>query len=508
MLTSPSPAFPGLAGILPGGGVAGQALVCAPGSMSGAAWESIPGVPATRFGVVADGPTDAASLARNTVALQEFVDYIQTHHRSGLLPDGTIHINAPVDFSSTYYWAVRGGGRGITRVEQHADNVPIFDLGADAASYLHSWSIEGIALGYTNSQPTTNTGAIPIMFSASGFNHQIRDILFENGYYAFGLAAGMVGPWGATWDEIVFSGGLTGGAVDWSAGSTMGLPNNKWGRFTVSATNMVGPIFKNVHGVSWVIDTIEFLSAMQSPSLISFAAGTQVSIGSLKLEVAAYANTALVRLINIDPNCRIQLDNFAIEGSTPLSYTGTGRLYLIYAADSSSGDSRVNVGNIDAWNFTTMTGSGKRCLIYAGDNTYFTLEQHGAASHWTLTSNDDSISGNNITVNAHVKGRLSDNQGDANVTVALGGPNILHFSTALTAARTVTLPSTTDNLWNGLWYEVITDGAVNGANTLTVKAGATILRTIAADKVCARFTWRRNPSGPAGWVLTAYHTLP
>ena len=114
MLTSPSPAFPGLAGILPGGGVAGQALVCAPGSMSGAAWESIPGVPATRFGVVADGPTDAASLARNTVALQEFVDYIQTHHRSGLLPDGTIHINAPVDFSSTYYWAVRGGGRGLS----------------------------------------------------------------------------------------------------------------------------------------------------------------------------------------------------------------------------------------------------------------------------------------------------------------------------------------------------------------------------------------------------------
>ena len=111
--------------------------------------------------------------------------------------------------------------------------------------------------------------------------------------------------------------------------------------------------------------------------------------------------------------------------------------------------------------------------------------------------------GDYLTVASWVNNALSPNKGDADYTVALGDPNVVHFNTAFTAQRTITLPPQVSNdTCAALYFDLVFDGAINGANTAVIKQGTTTMRTQTVDKKVLHYKWRRST-----WVLVGITTL-
>jgi hypothetical protein len=130
------------------------------------------------------------------------------------------------------------------------------------------------------------------------------------------------------------------------------------------------------------------------------------------------------------------------------------------------------------------------------------------ANPWQICNNGSTTTGDTLTLDQYKNDRLSDNLGDASYAVTLGDPNILSFETPFTSPRTLDLPDVANRLFNGLYYEVRLYGAVNGSNTLTIQCGGKKKFVAHSDKVLMRFSWRRNATAAAGWMMTQYEPLP
>lgn len=450
------------------------------------------------YGAKGDGTTD------DTAALQAFITYCQTNSRWGYIPAGTYKVTSTLNFSARPNWRITGAGKEITRIVMATDNVAILNLGSDTASYLHDVEISNLALDYTNAQ-TGNTSANPILFSQMAYESKFESIGFDGGYYAIRVANGIGGPWGCTWDNLQFGGNLRAGAMDWSQCANA-VPNNRFGRMFVTATNMTGSpalaIF-DVRGYNFTVDTIEIIDVQGSKTLFRTAAGSRVEIGTIKLENGTYNTANSMYLLDFGNGAGswATIGHFTMGGNN-MVVTNNTTLYAI--RNSSEG---VECDFMDIGTTAALPGGSSLYAVSSSDYVSFGNVK-SSSGFWTgLQNNGSSTSANFVKVRKHLNDRLSDNKGDADYTVALGDPNIISYETTLTAPRTVNLPSDNTKLFNGLYYEVRGYGAVNGANTITVKNGATVLATISADKVVYRWTWRRVPTGN-GWVLTRYQTLP
>lgn len=453
------------------------------------------GVDARDFGAKFDGVTD------DTAALQAFATYITTNGCRGYLPRGTAKITAAIDFALRPGWEVYGAGRESTVIKQYTNNTPIFNLGSDNASSMHSWTIRDLTFDYNSSQPSTNTSANPILFSGMGYQGQLRSITFGAGSWGIGLVSGVNAPWGCSFDDLWFETGLTGGAINWN-GTISGIPNNHFGRILCSCNNMVGPVF-DIRGYNFRIDTIEFLAANQGAQLMTFHAGSRIDIGTVKLENGTYTTNG-TKLFEFQAGAYARIGHINIGGTSMTVNVSGGTISLVSAG---TGATRVEIGSIDA-KLSTLTAGSPYALNVGGGGAEVVVGGVSLSNGWQLHNNGATESGNHITVQSHVNGRLGDDVGDANYTVSMGEPNVIPYQTTLTAQRTLTLPASGASMFAGLYYDIVVKGAVNGANTLLIKAGATTLRTQATDSVALRYTWRRNTDAAAGWVLTNYQTLP
>jgi hypothetical protein len=453
------------------------------------------------YGVVINSATNSATLTANTAAFQAFVNDVATNGLRGSLPAGTININAAITVPARPGWELTGAGRLVTVIKQWTDNVPILNVGPGAGT-MHGYKLGSFNLAYANNQPVTNAAATPILLSTMAFNGRWENINFANGFYAVKVATGVGCPWGTSFDDLMFGGQLTGGAMDWSQGVN-GVPNNHWGRFTVDCTNAAGPVFAGIRGYNFRIDTIEFLAANQGPTLLQFAAGASVSIGTLKIEVSTWAAGRSV--FEFQQNNFASIDEIYFAGSNPtVNALPAGQNLTLVSTSSSTGNAGlVKIGRIHADNFSSVTGSGSAYLVKAGSGAPVVVDKVDYDTNWSLTNVGSDASAEYVTVRNYLNGRLSQDRGDADYTVALGDPNISTFATPFTSPRTITLPSANADLHNGLYYEMTFNGAINGANTAVIKCGATTLRTQTTDGVTLRWTYRRHPSSAAsGWVLT------
>lgn len=461
-------------------------------------------VSAKTYGAKGDGVTDDSD------ALQQWINYLVTNNRKGYLPKGLYKITKTLNFQTLPGWVIEGelsvfsgGAGGGSCIIQHTDNIPIFNLGASAGSYLHSWRIIGITFDYKNNQPSTNTNAIPILFSTMAFEGALKNCYFNRGFYAIKVANGVGCPWGSEFDELIFGNGISGGAMDWSQGVNA-TPNNHFGRFNVNCNGMIGPVFI-VRGYNFTIDNIEFLNANNSPVLFRLIAGSVCIANTMKLEIFNYTQAA--SLFDIQAGSNFKLGHFNIGGTTGVINVPSGQQVVIFAIGTSSPGtaSAIRVGVIIA--SATSVVNGNAYLIGASPGTTVVVDDINTTS-WLLQNNGSTTSAENITVSSFVQGRISQDLGDTNQSASPGiTPNTLVFNTPFTSARTVTLPSNGSQLHNGLYFEVIVNGAVNGSNTLTVQSGATTLATISADKMVYRFTWRRNTTGSLGWIITKKESI-
>lgn len=448
------------------------------------------------YGAKGDGTDD-------TAALQAAITAAASAPATVALPPGNFRITTRLDVPRRPGWAIVGAGRKLTTITQAADNTPILFLGSDDASAMHSYRIEGIGFTYATSQPATNTDAVPIAFAKEGYEGALRDLAFSRGSYGIRVVAAVPAPWGQDWDELVFEGGLTKGAIDTATLGTLGVPNNRWGRFLIDAQNMVGPTI-SAKGYNWTIDTIEWIQANQGAKLLSLASGSEVTIGAIKLENGVYAvSTTLFEFL---ANSVADIGQVAVSGST---MTVNGGVKLTVVVPGSGGNTRARIGV----GVMRLDGTGVAGTIYGFGGS----PAHGSRcrqfvpliTNATLADNAASAAPDALWVDTFTNHRVSADKGDANYTVAVGDPNVVMFETAFTAPRTITLPSDGNTLHNGLYYAIVIGaGVVNGANTLLVKSGAVTLHTETSPKRVIRFTWRRHATATSGWKMTGYESLP
>lgn len=433
-----------------------------------------------------------------TPAVQAFVNYLTDNHCFGYAPAMTYKLTAKINVKNTYGWGIFGAGLTATEFVQYTDNTPIFDLGAIAGDSMHSYVIQYMSLNYANVQPATNLNANPIRFSTMGFEGCIKDVRFMRGSYGIKVVSGIGGPWGQDWDNLVFAGGITGGAMDWT-GAVNGVPNNKWGRLFVDAQSMAGPIFKEIRGYNWVWGNLEILSGVNS-QWMSLQAGSELTLGAIKMELLDYtvSNAFTGSSLIYAPSGIVRIGQVSIGGTFCKLNPVNGTTFInitngTFKIDSMNVQPTQAVSNF--WLFSCGGGSSE---AYIAKRATYPVPYSNVAS---------ASSADFLTVYPDKNERLSANIGDVDYTIVKGDPSIIGFETPLTAQRTVNLPAD-DYCFNGLKYRVASRGAVNGANTILVKASTFTKGTISTDKSYIEFTWRRNGTAHAGWVITASGTTP
>lgn len=451
---------------------------------------------AKRFGAIGDRKAD------DTRALQEWIDYLVLYRRRGTLYGGEYLISEPLRIPSGHEWAIQGEFAGSTRIIQSSDNVPIFDIGTTGSKPLiHTWRIADIEFDYAKDQPASSEHANPIVFSQMACEFSLARLRFARGSYAIKVKPGIGGPWGGSWDDLVFESGLSGGAMQWS-GCVNGVPNNKWGRFFVDCKNMVGPVFNDVRGYNWVVDTIEFIGAQRGAQLCTIAAGSVVTFGALKLENGVYRKAT--DLIRIATNAHVQIGQFSIGGNALVLQPETGAVTLFATASG---------GPTGSFALDTLVAGaaqfGGRVFLLSGARGPMRIRNMSLDDHqWHVCDNLATPTGDTLLLDQFKNDRVSANIGDTNHTVALGGPNILSFESPFSEPRTLELPTSTNDMFNGLYYQLRLSGAVNAENTLTVRCDGVTKFVAKTDNVEIRFTWRRGPRPAANWIMTSYEVLP
>lgn len=452
------------------------------------------------------GYATAKSDADNTTAMQAWATYITTNGKTGYLLDHAYRVNDKINFSRQPGWAIIGANKVATKVVQATDNTPIFNLGSDTVSSMWGWRIDNITFDYDNSQPSTNTSAIPILFSGEGYQGALDNLIFEKGCYAIAVATGIGCPWGCSWGAgggLQFKSGLTKGAINFNPGINA-VPNNVFGRLNVDASNMVGPIF-DLRGYNTTVDAIEVFNANQGAQILVGEAGFRAWIGALKLENGTYSTT--IKLVDLISTSEVVIEHFFVGGSA-LTFSGATTKVTAIQTGAGGGGGSLKIDTLDLA-VTTLSGGATAFAISAGVNQVEVRRVHNLSGGFALTDVASTTSADTLVVKGYVTGHLSGNKGDADYTAALGDPNIVSYETTLTAVRTVNLPSVNGNLVNGLYYTVRAYGAINGTNTILVKCNGATLATLATDKVAATFMYRRNAANPqGGWLMVGYQSLP
>lgn len=456
-------------------------------------------ISAADFGAVGDGITD------DTAALNAFFDYITANRRAGFMPGRNYRITGTLIIPSRPGWTLRGNGNRATLITQDTDNIPVIQLGDASGVALNHFRIQGLWITYKNHQPVTNTNAIGLLHYDMAWQGVFDDIGFKRGFYGSVVRAGIGMPWGTNWDNMHFGDDLSGGAMDWSAGIN-GVPNNHFGRFFVELGPMTGTVF-HLRGYNFTWDTVEFIqAAVDTPKLFVFMNGTKCKFGTFKVENSPL--TTGKQLIDVQGNSYVEFGHISWNGNgLGTANLTTGTAYLFTLGASTSTDAHVRIGRAELYLATTSTSP--LYLYRAGTpQASLVVDSLRLKDGWKATnlpSNPDAAA--TLKVGDWANGRITA-RGDANLDVALGDANVNRFATPFTFTRTIKLPIDGYNIHNGLSYDLVFDGSINGARSAIISAGSKTLLTLRDDKVAVRFTWLPTSPSQDGWVLTKYEVLP
>lgn len=461
-------------------------------------------VNARDFGAVGDNTTD------DTTALQNWLDYLVANKRIGFLPNGVYKLTSSlVSNPAPEGFGIVGEHQQHTYLNQHANNTSILQIGTSANS-TRQVLLENIYFNYQTPQSSGNTDANALVFvgpSGAGTTSiaysTFRYLNFNNCYYAMKLGSASAAPWACQFDFLYMHTAVSGGFYD-TTGWDGGAPNNVWGRMTLYCNSATGPIFKNWSTVNTTVDSIEFLQANSGAQLINAAAGFDVQFGSIKLEGGSYTG-ASPSLISLPGEFYIHIGRFIVEGPwlTAVFNPASGSLAAIYVPSAGESHNFLSIGTMDLSGSTVSATNAFGIRGSAANNQQIRVGNVRLANGWQFQDRSATGVAEKIRVDAWSNYFLSQSKGDEDYTVTITDPNCVHFSTAFTAQRTITLPTRfSNNLHNGIFFDLIFDGSINGANTAVIKEGSNTLRTQTQDKKVLRYMYRRSD-----WILVSVTDL-
>lgn len=435
-----------------------------------------------------DGTTD------DTAAVQAWLTDIATNGRAGWVPNGVYRLTSKINVPKLPGWTIQGETKVGAVFRQDTVTAAHFDMGAIAGSALHSFTIENLTFTRPAGVTAANTAAICLLFSVEVYFATFRNLRFVNSYSGMTVSSGIGCPWGSSFYDLEWGGGMVGNAMNWVNGINA-VPNNFLNRLSIDTSNYtVGPIL-DMRGYNCTIGTIEFFGNLQGITGLRWNSVGQVTLGAVKFE--GITNTgAGFRFLDFLGACKADIGQIFAGGGVSTLTPSSGVTSLV----SSGTGGYVRVGHVVV---EAVSLSGQVVIVGGSTGSRTEIGHVQMAGGWTLQSTGSTTSSDAASVGAWNNGQLSADKGDANYTVTVGDPNVAIFQTPFTAQRTITLPSKSgNNLFTGLKYEFVFNGAINGANNVVIKEGANTLDTFKADKIRVVYTYRRNL-----WVLTAYGVL-
>lgn len=446
------------------------------------------------YGAVGDGFTD------DTAAIQRAINKALTTTGGHLyFPENTYLISSALVIPSSAVWTISGDSKGGTIIEQSSNNTPIFKM---TSTDTWGWKIENLRLQATTAQPATNVQSAGILVtnSAGVYNWVIENVYFENFANCLYADAG-TGVWGGTFRDIMVQAHVSRSLIQ-AVSPSGGQPNMKFENIYIRADSMVGPILDTPGYLSTWIDGFEINNAFLGPTIISDVGGGAYAIGSLRLEVGTYSASVTTNSMFDLANSELVADYLQLMTITANMTGASFPRNSIMRNDS--GAAKIRIARLDLTNWSVTNGTYYVASGSAFDCAIDSLD--ALPTNVQLTNLGSDGAGDLIRVRGWNDGKLSSDQGDNSVTVTPGTtqPNVLSFETFLTAARTVTLPDTTQpgNMFNGLRYRIVRTGGGNVA--LNINNGATFLDQIPAGyKGEIEYTFRRNT-----WVQTLKQLLP
>lgn len=485
--------------VVPGAGVSGAGLTTTISSITSTYVVSLAATASTTVTgkTVLFGTNDTANL-------QAWLNYCALNRRRGWLPNGYF-LHSGLSTYKTDSWSIEGETPRGSVLVCTVDNTPVLTFGnlTGGSGQPHTIAVRNMAFDYAAPQPVTNTLANCFALYAMLYECEFRSLHFLTGYYGimelYRATEGQA--WGQTWDDLWFEAGLTGGAVNGGGITAQGAPNKTWGRIYVRGTNMAGPaIFYGMKGYNWTVDAIE-INGVFNVAVWDQQAGAECHINAFKVEGFRYTAAINNNTWFYAPSGMLWIDQLSLIGTSPdnqFNPPSAGYLFTGTNADIKVGHLSTFISYTATTNFYMIGNSG---FIRVG------FVNHSSTYDFPFCNNGSTNAADYLVYERNAARRLSADIGDANYTVTTnGGANVIVGQTALTASRTVEIMNDTKYLYNGYTVTVLSRGAVNGANTLVIKAGGITKATISADNYAVELTWRRNPTAHNGWVITSQGT--
>lgn len=451
------------------------------------------------FGAVGDGVTDdtAAIQACITAAIQVRTPSTVSTQPEIYFPAGVyLHSGLSFGTGALTQLTIRGAGEGQTYLVCSADNGPHFST---PNSTVWGWRVCDMTAQWTTVADPAKTNRNFFVFPAAGiFNSVFENIRVGNGHYIYKAASGG-NVWGCRLIRTTFF-NMTGGMCDLVGGT--GEPNMRIEHVYGSCQVSAGPIFK-MPGATCQYDNVELNNLDLGPTIISDGSGGNHVIGTMALEVGAWANAN--RVLFAMANSTLIAEYIYWFGDTnPV----TQRTYIF----ETSGIGRCLIKQLDV--VTQVSGSGGVFFAKSGMVIFDRAPRLNGAGVPTpygssLGLGDIGSSTANDTLWCKEWGEASQPRynADANLTLTYADLVTQVFRASLTADRTVTLPASGTNLFGGRPFQISKLTTGGGGALLIKTSGGTTLATIpngSMGQVTVIFN-RSISGGPSStWEVTDF----
>lgn len=437
----------------------------------------------------------------DTSAIQYAIDIV-TYSESvlSLRPEATYLINASIEIDNDQWegkWKILGNN---STIEQATNDTPVLEfVGGDTDSF----EIKNIALKYTNQQTTSHTESCAIYFNPGNdkqfYNSRITDIRILNAYRGISVSesgAWEIAVWGCEFSRIN-TWKCSGSSIFIKSPSAVGMPRNVIMDVYVNGRdmNMSEQVILLAAQTQFYMTNVELnevdMTDFHSAIYLSSVRGY---IGNIKAESCEFADSSSSanRFIYNGAGQGLTIEQLQLNGNTV--DVGAGNDFHVISSDGTCDISHIYI--------TDITNTSGNVYVLGGLGPYNVEFISKTGTGFVLSDLSSQSTADNTIVKQYINNHISDDNGDADLTIEAGDATVQMFETALTADRAVTVPDAYDSdAFNGMEYTIVRTGGGAFDLDVDVDGGGTVATIASGSTGSVTVKYRRHE-----WVLVSQET--